>query len=128
VHLQAQHNLIVAMDGAKCPKDTTRWVAFGNMLKWIIQHRRRLCQHVLDKRPVQAPTDNWWILAASLLPMFETLATTFTIVQARNMAISQQCHEREPLVAKVCSGIGARSLLDGSLEGGDPDTIVSHGE
>jgi hypothetical protein len=42
VHLRAQHILIVAMDGAKCPKDTTRWVAFGNMLKWIIQHRRRL--------------------------------------------------------------------------------------
>jgi hypothetical protein len=38
VHLRAQHNLIVAMDGAKYPKDTTRWVAFGNMLKWIIQH------------------------------------------------------------------------------------------
>jgi hypothetical protein len=61
MHLRAQHNLIVAMDGAKCPKDTTRRVAFGNMLKWIIQHRRLPRQHVLDKRPVQAPTDNWWI-------------------------------------------------------------------
>jgi hypothetical protein len=80
VHLRAQHNLIVAMDGAKCPKDTTRWVAFGNMLKWIIEHRRRLRQHVLDNRPVQAPTDNWWILAAPLLSVFETLATTFTIL------------------------------------------------
>jgi hypothetical protein len=76
VHLRAQHNLIVAMDGAKCPKGTTQWVAFGNMLKCIIQHRRRLRKHVLYKRPVQAPTDNWWILAASLLPVFETLATT----------------------------------------------------
>jgi hypothetical protein len=74
VNLRAQHNLIVAMDGAKCPNDTTRWVAFGNMQKWIIQHRRRLRQHVLDKRPFQAPTDNWWILAASFLPVFETLA------------------------------------------------------
>jgi hypothetical protein len=117
VHLRAQHNLIVAMDGAKCPKDTTRWVAFGNMLKWIIQHRRRLRQHFLDKRPVQAPTDNRWILAASFLPVFETLATTFTILQARNMVISQQRHEMEALVGKVCSGIGARSSLDGSLEG-----------
>jgi hypothetical protein len=32
VHLPAQDNLIVAMDGAKRPKDTTGWVAFGNML------------------------------------------------------------------------------------------------
>jgi hypothetical protein len=128
VHLRAQHNLIVAMDGAKCPKDTTRWVAFGNVLKWIIQHRHRLRQHVLDKRPVQAPTDNWWILAASLLPVFETLTTTFTILQARNMVISQQRHEMEALVGKVCSGIGARSSLDGSLERIDPDTIVSNGD
>jgi hypothetical protein len=128
VHLRSQHNLIVAMDGAECPKDMTRWVAFGNMLKWIIQHRRRLRQHVLDKRPVQAPTDNWWILAASLLPVFETLATTFTILQARNMVISQQRHEMEALVGKVCSGIVASSSLDGSSEGVDPDTIVSYGD
>jgi hypothetical protein len=127
VHLRAQHNLIVAMDGAECPKDTTRWVAFGNMMKWIIQHRRRLRQHLLDKRPVQAPTDNWRILAASLLPVFETLAT-FTILQARNMVISQQRHEKEALVGKVCSGIVARSSLGGSLEGVDPDTIVSNGD
>jgi hypothetical protein len=97
------------------PQDTTRWVAFGNLLKWIIQHRRRLGQHVLDKRPVQAPTDNWWIISATLLPMFETLAPTFTILQARNKVISQQRHEMEALVGKVCSGIGARSSLDGSL-------------
>jgi hypothetical protein len=95
VNLRAQHNPIVAMDGDKCPKDTTRWVAFGNMLKWNIEHRRRLHQHVLEKRPVQAPTGNWWILAASLLPVFETLATTFIILQARNMVISQQRHEME---------------------------------
>jgi hypothetical protein len=98
------------------------------MLKWIIQHQRRFRQHVLDKRPVQAPTDNWWILAPSLRPVFETLATTFTILQARNMVISQQGHEMEALVGKVCSGIGARSSLDGSLEGVDPDTIVSKGD
>jgi hypothetical protein len=128
VHMRAQHNLIVAMDGTKCPKDSTRWVAFGNMLKWIIQHRRRLRQHVLHKRPVQAPTDNSWILAASLLPVYETLATTFAIPQARNMVIAQQRHEMEALVGKVFKGIGARSSLDGSLEGVDLDTIVSNGD
>jgi hypothetical protein len=30
------------MDGAKCPKDTTRWVVFGKMLKWFFHHRRWL--------------------------------------------------------------------------------------
>jgi hypothetical protein len=135
VHLRAQHNLIVAMDGAKCPKGTTRWVAFGNMLKssntdaafvnssWTRDpfKRRptiggswlRLCFPCLrcspphsqycrgGAGPVQAPTDNWWILAASLLPVFEMLATTFTILQARNMVISQQRYEMEALVGKV---------------------------
>ncbi len=42
VHLRAQLNLITEMDGAKCPKDTTRWVAFGKMLKWFLHHRRHL--------------------------------------------------------------------------------------
>jgi hypothetical protein len=42
VHLHAQLNLIMEMDGAKCPKDTTQWVAFGKMLKWFLHHHRRL--------------------------------------------------------------------------------------
>jgi hypothetical protein len=60
--------------------------------------------------------------------VFETLATTFTILQARNMVISQQRHEMEALVGKVFCGIGARSSLDGSLEAVDPGTIVSNGD
>lgn len=31
VHLRVQQNLIIDM-GVKCPKDTTRWVAFGSIL------------------------------------------------------------------------------------------------
>jgi hypothetical protein len=42
------------------------------------------------------------------------------------MVKSQQRHEMEALVGKVCSGIGARSLLEGSVEGVDPNTIVSN--
>jgi hypothetical protein len=44
------------------------------------------------------------------------------------MVISQQRHEMGVLGGKVCSGIGARSSLDGSLEEVDPDTIVSNGD
>jgi hypothetical protein len=89
----------------------------GNGWRQMPQRQDRLRQLVVDKRPVQAPTDNWWIPAASFLPVFETLATTFTVLQARNMVISQEPHERESLVGKFCSGIGARSSLDGLLEG-----------
>jgi hypothetical protein len=44
------------------------------------------------------------------------------------MVISQQRHEMEALVGKICSGVAARSSLGGSLEGVDPDTIVSNGD
>jgi hypothetical protein len=42
VHLRAQLNLIMEMDGAKCPKDTRGWVAFGKMLKLFFHHRCQL--------------------------------------------------------------------------------------
>ncbi|KAH6563631.1 hypothetical protein BASA62_008414 [Batrachochytrium salamandrivorans] len=41
VHLRAQQTLMTEM-GSKCPKDTTRWIAFGSILKWLLQHRRQL--------------------------------------------------------------------------------------
>jgi len=40
VHFCAQLNLITEMDDTKCPKDTTRWVVFGKMLKWFLHHCR----------------------------------------------------------------------------------------
>ncbi len=40
VHLRTRPNLIMEMDGAKCPKDTMWWVVFGKMLKWFLHHRR----------------------------------------------------------------------------------------
>jgi hypothetical protein len=52
VQLHAQLNLITKMDGVKCPKDTTRWVAFGKMLKWFFHHRRRLLQYIKEKQPI----------------------------------------------------------------------------
>jgi hypothetical protein len=38
VHMRAQLNLIIKMDGAKCPKDKMRCLAFGKMLKWFLHH------------------------------------------------------------------------------------------
>ena len=55
VHLRVQHNLISAMNGSKCPKDATRWVAFGKMIDWFLAHRRRLLQYIAEKEPIQAP-------------------------------------------------------------------------
>ncbi len=38
MHLHPQQILITEM-GSKCPKDTMRWVAFGNILRWLLEHR-----------------------------------------------------------------------------------------
>jgi hypothetical protein len=57
VYLRMQHNLIADM-GSKCPKDTSRWLQFGNMLKRKLEKRRRLMQHIEEQRPVQAPSES----------------------------------------------------------------------
>jgi hypothetical protein len=71
VYPRTQHNLIPDM-GSKCPKGTTRWLQFGNMLKWKLEKRRRLMQRIEEQRHVQAPSESWWVLAASLSPMFDS--------------------------------------------------------
>ena len=60
VYLRAQQNLINDM-GSNCPKDTTRWIAFGSMLSWLLAHRRRLLAHFDEKSPPQAPSSLWWM-------------------------------------------------------------------
>ncbi len=50
IHLRVQQNLITDM-GSKCPKDTTRWVAFDSILHWLLQNYRWLMIHNVAKRP-----------------------------------------------------------------------------
>ncbi|CAK9193354.1 unnamed protein product [Sphagnum jensenii] len=76
VHLHAQQILITEM-GSKCPKDTTRWVAFCSIIHWLLEHHRRLMIHMADKRPVQAPSTQWWVIAGALAPLFERIVVTF---------------------------------------------------
>ena len=59
VHLRSQLNLIWDMGGSKCPKDTTRWVAFGKIIAWFLQHHCRLLKYVEEKKPVQSPYPAW---------------------------------------------------------------------
>jgi hypothetical protein len=73
VHLRAQLNLITEMKGAKCPKDTTRWVAFGKMFKWFLRHHCRLLQYIEEKQPIQASSSAWWILCVAVAPLFEMM-------------------------------------------------------
>jgi uncharacterized lipoprotein YddW (UPF0748 family) len=75
--------------GSKCPKDTARWVAFGNIPHLLLQNYRRLMIHNAAKRPVQAPLEMWWVIAVAISPLFDRIVITFTKIQARNIVISQ---------------------------------------
>ncbi|CAK9235893.1 unnamed protein product [Sphagnum troendelagicum] len=130
VHLRAQQILITEM-GSKCLKDTMRWVVFGSILRWLLEHRRRLMIHVADKRPVQAPSTQWWVIAGALAPLFERITVTFATLQSPNLVISQQCQEVSRGVEPDgghCSRFGhldIRSTVDAMLINEiDPTTII----
>jgi hypothetical protein len=50
VHLHQQGNLQLEM-GSKCPKDPNRWAHFQGQLRWLLTHRVRLMQWVVDRQP-----------------------------------------------------------------------------
>jgi hypothetical protein len=124
VHLRVQQNLIMDM-GSKCPKDTMRWVAFGSILHWLLQNYRRLMIHNAAKRPVQVPSEMWWVIAAAISPLFDRIAITFTKIQARNIVISQQRQEMLKLVADIAASLDIRPATNEALEGVDPLTIIT---
>jgi len=124
VHLRVQQNLITDM-GSKCPKDTMRWVAFGSILHWLLQNYRRLMIHNVAKRPVQAPSEMWWVIAAAISPLFNRIVIMFTKIQARNIMILQQRQEMSKLVADIVAGLDIRPATNEALEGVDPLTIIT---
>jgi hypothetical protein len=130
VHLRPQQTLITDMR-SKCPKNTTRWVAFGGILKWKLTHYRRLRQYVNEKLPVQAPSNSWWVIAAALSPLYDSINFTLTTIQARDLIISQQRQEpihqhlrRHSHPHEDCRLSGRRRSLEGFIEG----RMVDHDE
>ncbi|KAH9570425.1 hypothetical protein CY35_02G039600 [Sphagnum magellanicum] len=124
VHLRAQQILVTKM-GSKCPKDMMRWVAFDSILHWLLEHRRRLMIHVVDKRSVQAPSTQWWVIAGTLAPLFEQIAVTFATFQSSNFVISQQRQEVLNLMADIVAGLDISSIVDATLINEiDPTTII----
>jgi hypothetical protein len=124
VHLRAQQIFITKM-GSKCPKDMMWWVAFGRILRWLLEHCRRLMIHVVDKRPIQAPSTQWWVIAGMLAPLFERIAVTFATLQSPNLVISQQRQEVSNLMVDIAAGLDICSTVDAALINEiDPTTII----
>jgi hypothetical protein len=124
VHLRVQQILITEIS-SKCLKDTMQWVAFGSILCWLLEHRRRLMIHMADKRPVQAPSTQWWVIAGALAPLFERIAVTFATLQFPKLVISQQRQEVSNLMANIAPNLDIRSTMDVALINEiDPTTII----
>ena len=109
VHLRAQVNLITEMN-SKCPKDTTRWLAFGSMLEWMLNKRLPLLNHIRSKRPVQAPSDSWWVIAAALCPLYKACNVVMTTLQSPEMVISQQRVEIRNLILNLTDNLDVRMV------------------
>jgi hypothetical protein len=114
VHLRKQYSLITEM-GSKCPKDTTRWVQFGKMLGWMLKHRRRLTTYVEQRQPEQAPSASWWVMAAGVQPILNTVNVTLVLLQNKLLVLSQQHAEVERLIVNVCAMLDIRLVEVNSL-------------
>ncbi|KAH6596694.1 hypothetical protein BASA61_003388 [Batrachochytrium salamandrivorans] len=113
--------------GSKCPKDTTRWIAFGSILKWLLQHRRQLMAHVTNKQPVQAPSNQWWVIVAALAPVFEKLQITFARLQSPDLIISQQRKFLSNLMVELAGSFNMQSISDIQLDDINHTTIIVRG-
>jgi len=71
--------------------------------------------HVADKRPVQAPSTQWWVITGALAPLFERIAFTFATLQFSNLVICQQCQEVSNLMVDITVGLDIRSTMDAAL-------------
>jgi hypothetical protein len=81
--------------------------------------------HVADKRLVQVPSMQWWVIAGALAPLFERIAVTFATLQFSNLVISQQRQEVSNLMANIAAGLDIRSTVDAMLINEiDPTTII----
>jgi len=120
VHLRKQANLITEMQST-CPKDTNRWVHFGNMISWMITNRRRIKEHLIEKAAVCSPSETWWILAAAVAPIISTVNVTLTVLQGRDIIISQQQRQIDNLVGNLCSLLEVKADEDVDLDELDDD-------
>ncbi|CAK9876325.1 unnamed protein product [Sphagnum jensenii] len=81
--------------------------------------------HVADKRPVQAPSTQWWVIAGALAPLFERITVTFATLQSLNLVISQQRQEVSNLMAEIATGLDIRFTMDATLINEiNPTTII----
>ena len=98
VYLRKQQNLITEMGGLKCPKKTTRWVAMGSTIEFLLKHRIRIMNYINAREGAAAPpaaTSQWWIITYAIAPAIDAINFIIVTLQDQSLLIHQQ---REHLV------------------------------
>ena len=54
----------------------------------------------------------WWIIAAALLHIFNSISVSLAIIQMQNLVISQQCQEVSNLIIDLCINFGVLIIAD----------------
>jgi hypothetical protein len=78
---------------SKCLKDTRRWAHFQGQLLWLLTHRVRLMQWVVDRQPASPPPVAYWIIAAAINPLAKACNVTIVNLQKHDIVLSQQTAE-----------------------------------
>jgi hypothetical protein len=82
------------------------------MIKWLLDKRRRLLEHIEEKNPACAPTDDWWIICAAVCPVLCSISTTVVILQGKDIILSQQKVEIERLIVNLSSTLMIIAVAD----------------
>src|SRR5947199_4700583 len=108
-HLRQQSGLITEMQ-ATCPQLTTRWLAMGNVCKWLLTKRIVLFEYInAAEDPIHsAPPDWWWIVIAGISALTDLINPVFVKLQAPNLLLSTQSAPLDMLSVEICTMIGIR--------------------
>src|SRR5947207_15995479 len=104
---------------ATCPQLTTRWLAMGNVCKWLLAKRIILFEYInATKTPIKsAPSDWWWIVIAGISALTDLINSVFVKLQSPNLLLSTQSALLDTLSADICTMIGVRGPFSVEVSG-----------
>ena len=77
-------------------------------MEWILDKRTSLLEHIQSKRPIQAPSNAWWVAAAALSPLYQACNIIMKKLQSPSIVISQQRDEVRMLILNLSDGLDVR--------------------
>lgn len=85
-----------------------------------MQHRRTVCEYMVEKQFATAPCRIWWLLAIVLLQWLDSVNVTFNALQVNSGVLSKQYNSLKTLLEELRVRCGATRD-----ETADPDTPIA---